>query len=112
MHDPSQASSSTAAQSTAAAPEYNGSSARPARVSTDLSPGSKGQQQPPIVESPQGPHPAQGTAYSTEYGAHHLSGHEARAFPGVYTMGGNRSGSVRKDDSTPSSNETVESNGA
>jgi len=108
MHDPNQASSSTAAPSTTAAPEYNNNSARPTNVSTDVSPGSK-----PIMESPQALHPAaQGSAYSTEYGAHHLSGHEARAFPGVYTRGGSRSGSVRKDDGTPSSNGTVEGSGA
>ena len=58
-----------------------------------------------IVESPESVHSPHNTALSNEYGAH-LSGHEARAFPGIFTTTRtNRSGSVRKDDTAPGSRE-------
>jgi hypothetical protein len=54
-----------------------------------------------IVESPQNVHPAHETSFANDSLAGlHLSGHEARAFPGIFTRG-RRGGSARRDDAHP-----------
>lgn len=80
--------------------EQNGSAVSPAKaleIATETAPGS-------VVESP-----TTTTAPQTPYseGGMHLSGHEARVFPGIYTRGA-LSGSVRKEDGAVASTEPVE----
>lgn len=103
-HDPSLETAATdVAASNPPAQKLDASSSsnpgKPPAVATEnlpTSPVSKG----PVVESPRSMSAStgQGVAYPTDYSAH-LSSHEARAFPGIFTRG-KRSGSIRKEDGT------------
>ena len=109
-HDQNQELPANTAPGSVATPEYHGStgtSTRAPGAPTEVSTGYKAHS-PSIVDSPQSVHPAQAPGYSADLGRH-LSGHEARAFPGIYTRG-HLSGSVRKDDGTSSSHDNAEGN--
>lgn len=113
MHDATQNQNqepaSSAAPTSAPMAEANGTvkTAKRPSVSTDTSffpqVAASG-----VVESPQAVHQSQSSASLADYAAH-LSGHEARAFPGIFTRG-TRSSSTRKDDGASSTHEAAEGN--
>ena len=115
MHDANQSQTQNAEPASNAAPtsapvEANGSvkAAKQPSLSTETSFLSQHSATGGIVESPQAVHQSHSSATLADYGAH-LSGHEARAFPGIFTRG-TRSGSTRKEDGALGAHETAECN--